>query len=216
MFGYSISNKAILTSLIVLLLAGNINSHFSLEKTIQGYGIEKAESLYDHVYGEKQNWITVGKTLGKMFEGENVIISTGASGAIPYFSKLPAVDFLGLCDKKIPEIAEKFTIVPGHRIISPLEYLVNRKVNLILEPNAFMMSEREFMLWVRYAGWRSMYQLNINVDRPVNGRLIQEAQLLAIPIEPGHVLVAWYLTPHPAVERAIKEYNLRRIKLVRR
>lgn len=212
----SIKNPAILTALAVLLLLGNVNSRFTLEKTVQGYGIEKAESLVSHVSGPEQNWVGIGKKLREMFEGTGVSIAAGAAGAIPYYSGLKAVDFLGLCDAEVPKIAEKFTIVPGHRIIAPLEYLVNRKVNLIIEPNNFMMSKRDFQMWVRLAGWRSMYKLNLNVDRPVNGKLINEALLLAIPIEPDHVLVVWYLTPHPAIEEAIGKYGLNRIRLERR
>ncbi len=212
----SIRNPATLTALAVLLLIGNVNSRFTLEKTVQGYGIEKAESLVNHVSGVEQNWTGIGKKLRDMFEGTDVSIAAGAAGAIPYYSGLKAVDFLGLCDAEVPTIAEKFTIVPGHRIIAPLEYLVNRKVNLIIEPNNFMMTKREFQMWVRVAGWRSMYKLNLNVDKTVNGSLINEARLIAIPIEPDHVLVAWYLTPHPAVEEAIGEFGLNRIRLSRR
>ena len=212
----SIKNPAILTALAALLLIGNVNSRFTLEKTVQGYGIEKAESLVSHVSGEVQNWTGIGKKLGEMFEGTDVSIAVGAAGAIPYYSGLRAIDFLGLCDAEIPKIGEKFTIVPGHRIIAPIEYLVNRKVNLIIEPNNFMMSKRNFQSWVRVAGWRSMYKLNLNVDKMVNGSLINEARFLAIPIEPDHVLVAWYLTNHPAIEEAIGKYGLNRIRLNRR
>ncbi len=210
-----IMDKGVLAALIVLLLLGNLNNQIGLEKTVYGYGIEKAESLTKHVKGDEQDWIVIGKILKEMFGGSSVLIATGPSGAIPYYSELPAVDILGLCDPAIPKIGEKFTIVPGHRIIAPLEYLVNRGVNLIIEPNNFMMHRNDFQLWVRLAGWRSMYKLNLNVDRPVNGRLIQEARLLVIPVNENYVLIAWYLTPHPAIEEAIREFGLKRIRLVR-
>ncbi|MBC8466143.1 hypothetical protein H8D57_03865, partial [bacterium] len=212
----SINNRKILSVLIIVLLLGNLNTFFTIKKTVQSYGIEPVESLVEHVNGEDQNWVGIGKKLKEMFPDSNVSIAIGAAGAIPYYSGLKSIDFLGLCDKRIPEIAEKFSIVPGHRIIAPLEYLVNRRVNLIVEPNSFMMRQRDYHQWVRSAGWHSMYKLNINVDRPVNGYLISEANWLVIPIDSDHVMVVWYLTPHPAVEEAIAENNLNRIQLVRR
>jgi len=56
----------------------------------------------------------------------------------------------------------------------------------------------------------------LDVDKPVNGRLIDEATWVAIPVGAEHYLLAWYLKPHPAVDRAIAEYGLSRVRMVRR
>jgi arabinofuranosyltransferase len=43
--------------------------------------------------------IVVGKTLARMFEHERPLVAVDAAGAIPYASKLPALDMLGLTDR---------------------------------------------------------------------------------------------------------------------
>ncbi len=212
----SVRSRKTLAALVLALLLGNLNSHLVMGNVVNCYGIESICSLRSHLESPSQNWIGIGDKLGEMFGGTDVLISAGAAGAIPYYSKLRAVDFCGLCDAEIPRIGDQFSVVPGHRVVATLEYLVDRKVNLIIEPNNFMVSDDMVKLGMRAAKWRDLRRHYINIDRPVHGRLIEEAVLLAIPIGQNHSLIAWYLTPHPAVEQAIEKYGLELVHVFRR
>lgn len=211
----SISNRAVVAALAATLLLGNVNNLFALEKTVYGYGIESMNSLVSHIRGERGDWEGIGKKLGEYFGDTDVTIAVGAAGAIPYYSGLRSVDFLGLCDGEIYKISQPFGMVPGHRVVAPLEYIVNRGVNLFIEPNSFMMREMEFRRWLRTATWQEMFKFYVDVNRPVNGLPLNESVLLGIPIKPGYTLITWYMNPHPAVEAAIGEHGFKRLRLRR-
>lgn len=212
----SISNRKIAIALAAALFLGNINAGFGLGTTLFGYGIESVRDLTGHLRNPRQDWIRIGKRLNEMFKGTDVIIAVGAAGAIPYYSELPSVDFIGLCDPVIPEIAEPFTIVPGHRIIAPFEYIVDRKVNLIIEPNNFLMRKETYEYWRRTVTWGDLGRLYLDLNQPVHGEYINKITLLAIPIRSDSYLIAFYLTPHPEVDRVINEYDLDKIPVYRR
>ena len=61
-------------------------------------GTESVRQLRDYVSGESGSWELAGKSLGELFPEGGVTIATTAAGAIPYYSKLPAVDMLGMND----------------------------------------------------------------------------------------------------------------------
>lgn len=211
----SFLNRKTLFALVLALSLGNLNAYFALGNVINGYGLENIRSLRDHLNSPSQNWIGIGRKLGEMFGGTDVLISAGAAGAIPYYSKLNSVDFCGLCDAEIPQKGDPFSIVPGHRVVATLEYLVDRKVNLVIEPNNFMVNNDMLKFGLRAAKWRDLRRHYINIDKPVHGRPIEEAVLIAIPVGENYSLIAWYLTPHPAVDRAIEEYSLDRVRVMR-
>ncbi len=210
-----IKDKRILTALILALCLGTFNHFHFMSKVFFSYHVERVEQLRDHVYAPGENWVAIGKKLGVLFEGTDVTLGIGAAGVIPYYSKLRSVDFMGLNDKVIPKIGESFSSMPGHRLIAPLEYLVNRDVNLVIQPIQLMIPEHQFFKWRRLANWQDIGRFFLDIDKPVNGAIMNEVQLICIPIEPKHYLVTWYLNPHEAVDRAIREHGLIRIKLVR-
>lgn len=201
-------------ALAALMLIGPIHARFALGKSLNGFGIEPLGDLVNHLHGDG-DWVNIGKRLKELFGGSDVIIAVGAAGAIPYYSELPSVDFIGLCDPVIPKIAERFTVVPGHRIIAPLEYIVERGVNLVVEPNNFLLSDPEYEAWRRFVHWYDIHRFYLDVNKPVRGRLINEARLIVIPIRPGNRLVVWYLNPHPAVDAAINKLGLEVVRLAR-
>ncbi len=212
----NIADRKLVTALVAALFLGTFNNMFTFGRMFYSYGIETSESLRDHITAPGENWMMIGKRLGELFEGTDVTVAVGAAGVIPYYSGLKSVDFIGLTDKVIPRIGEPFSTMPGHRVIAPLEYLYQRGVNLIVQPINLMFSERDFRLWARAATWREIYKFFMDVDKPLQGRILGEVQLIGIPVDKGYTLVAWYLTPHEAIDRVIREQGLRRIRLTRR
>ncbi|MDP8228925.1 MAG: hypothetical protein P9M15_05680 [Candidatus Electryoneaceae bacterium] len=211
-----ISDNRLRTALIIVLLLGTFHHTFAFKRIILGYGVEKVNELADHLVRPDQNWNAVGKRLNELFGGTDVVLGVGPAGAIPYYCNTTCIDLIGLTDAEIPKIAESFSVVPGHRIISPLDYLYHRGVNLVIQPVSLMIPTQEFPMWVGYARWSNIHHFFLDVDNPGKGRRIDEAILLGIPINDDYILITWYMTPSETVERVIREQNLRRIRLVRR
>lgn len=180
------------------------------------YGMESTADLKNHLLSPRENWIGIGKRLGEYFKNSDVIISVGAAGAIPYFSRLRSVDFIGLTDPEMVKVAHPFTRVPGHRIIAPIDYLITRGVNLVVEPNNFMFERGLFLAWAQRASWSDLqYRLYFDLSQPVRGKPLTELTFLGIPIDGQYVLAAWYLQPHPFIERKAQEEGWMRVVIRR-
>ena len=211
-----IADRSLRIALIVVLLLGTFHHTFAFKQVIVGYGVEKVNELADHLVRPDQNWNAVGKRLNELFGGTDVVLGVGPAGAIPYYCRATCIDLIGLTDPEIPKIAESFSVVAGHRIISPLDYLYRRGVNLVIQPVTLMIPKEEFPMWVAYAGWSKIYHFYLDVDNPGEGRTINEAVLLGIPINDDYILITWYMTPNETVDRVIREHGFRQIRLVRR
>ncbi len=212
---YFISDKRIVVALIFALCLGTVNNFHFMSERFYSYRVERVEALRDHIYSPSENWIVIGHKMHDLFGGTDVTLALGAAGTIPYYSELRTLDFIGLTDRTVPKIGEPFSSMPGHRIIAPLEYMVNYDVNIIIQPIRLMLQGYNFRMFSRLAQWDSIYRFFIDIDKPINGEIINEVQLIGIPIERGYYLVVWYLNPHEAVERAIEDHGLKRIRLSR-
>ncbi len=204
---WQFKSTVVTLALMAGLALGTLQSSFALERLLFGYGVENVQHLRGHLYGRSENWVLIGQKLKGYFEGSDVIISVGAAGAIPYYSDLKAVDFLGLTDKEIAKNNEPFSRVPGHRVICRLDYLAQRGVNLIVEPNNHMMTMQEFSVWQRGISWRDAYQFYLDPDKRVKGVIIDQITLIAMPVDDENILIVWYLKPHPLIDKVIAEKN---------
>jgi len=213
-FSIIMSKKAIL-ALIAGMLLGNINSFFTIEKTVVTYGIETVENLAFHLSEDQQNWTDVGIRLKEVFGDKDVSIALAAAGAIPYYSGLPSIDYLGLCDAKIPEIGHHLSNVPGHRIIAPLEYMFDRRANLLIDPINYMVPNSEVQQIIRNADWRLMDKMHLKINELVYGNYINEATWLVIEINDKYSLLVWYITPEPEVDAIIRKHGFKRFRLHR-
>ena len=208
-------DKRVAYLLIAGLFLGTINNSLSFGSTIRGWGVQQAAILSRPLSGPGENWIGIGKKLKEYFGGRNVTIALGSCGAIPYYSELKTVDMLGINDAVVPEIGNGLGVMAGHRIIAPLYYLRDRGVNLVLWPNNFNRHTEDFHDWIKRANWESLYRYYLDIDRPVNGVLINEANLLGIPIDESLFTVAWYLTPHPAIDEVARENGFVKVRIGR-
>ncbi|MFN3820761.1 MAG: ArnT family glycosyltransferase [bacterium] len=200
------------TALSLGILAGAVHAIW----VVLPYGMESAKDLKNHLLSPRENWIGIGKRLGELFGGTDVVISVGAGGAIPYFSGLKCVDFIGLTDSGLAKVGIPFTRVPGHRLIAPVEYLRQRGVHLIIEPNNYMFDRKTFSAWSQQASWLDLqYRFYFDLDRPIRGERINEVTFVGIPIDEEFTLAAWYLQFHREVERKIAEEGWKRVVIRR-
>ncbi len=200
-------SMVITSALLIGLGLGTIHSSFALERVLFGYGVESVWHLRGHLNGRTENWVLIGQRLKEYFGGSDIVISAGAAGAIPYYSELKAVDFLGLTDKEIAKNNEPFSRVPGHRVICSLDYLAKKDVNLIIEPNNHMLTQQEFAVWQRMVSWRDAYEFYLDPDKRVKSGIIDQIRLIAMPIDEENTLIVWYLTPDPLIDKVIAEKN---------
>lgn len=151
-----------------------------------------------------ERWDRVGAPLGEALEGTDALIALHAVGAIPYYSRLRTVDMLGLTDAQIAREgipAPPTYRRPGHRRMASLAQLRARGVNLVLAAPTVLPTRalREdpaaparLRAWPRSGLW----------FEDVRGT---RATVVAIPISPAESILAWYLTPSPALDARIRE-----------
>ena len=149
------------------------------------------------------SWKGKGELLAREFPGGPDVpgqptLAVAPLGVLPYFADLTTVDMLGLTD---PYIARNGYAIepyyPGHVRMAPVDYLVDREVNLVLgqpgatdpEPDreAYRLSEITFV-------WPSVDLRSLPED----------AQVIEVPQIDGQVWLIVYLTQNDKVDEAIE------------
>ncbi|HEX9809266.1 MAG TPA: glycosyltransferase family 39 protein [Alphaproteobacteria bacterium] len=169
----------------------------------QGHGIDSVPALNSYVRGRGVNWTGVGQALGSVFPPatEKPTIATTAAGAIPFYSGLPTIDQYGLNDRWIARNAPQVGARPGHGRPAPLAYLERRGVNLVLGHPRLMRADA---LAIEHTPqWFHVFP--DEESRPRTEAVVARAPVVLLPVGEGYVLPMLYLTPHPAVARAIAE-----------
>ena len=145
---------------------------------------------------------SVGRDLAATFPGgldepNQVRMAIGSLGIWSYESQLPTVDLLGLTDPVVARRGEALNVYyPGHLRLAPLDYLVERSVNLVAMVRVIERRDPDRRTY-RLSEVTKLYPV---VDL---GELPPTARVVEIPIANDDVWMAIYLTPHPAVDRAI-------------
>jgi len=166
------------------------------------YAVETIQGLQSHLYDE--HWIEIGKKLGEIFPDKSVSIAVTAAGAIAFYSGLQTIDMLGLNDKYIARHGNEYVDFPGHQKVASLDYLIQRKVHLIIahpriiDPN-ITITEKDYINAFSYYV-------------PKN-RLSFEHKLVAIPMTKDYSLLTFYLTPDPTIDMLITEQKWQVISL---
>jgi hypothetical protein len=87
------------------------------------YMIESIEELSQNA----RRWGRLGKFMNTAMRSHE-LIAVGPAGAIPYYSELPTVDMLGLCDAWVARHGNPASNAAGHGKAAPSEYLNRRGV----------------------------------------------------------------------------------------
>ena len=171
-------------------------------------GIEDIDMLASHLTAPVQDWEGVGKQLhADLPAGSSVLVATTAAGAIPYYSKLPSLDMLGLTDAEVARDGLLFEAQRNHTRIASIDLLVARGVNLMVGQPWLRRP------WLRRPPPRRSYRLaslrGFNVFKELRrDQLPSTARIVEVPLPPGgggeRVLVALYLHPHPDVEELLR------------
>jgi len=151
------------------------------------------------------NWSRLGDRLREDLRGTNARLALHPVGAIPYYSELETVDMWGLNDLWIARHGQEVPAAyprPGHRRHATLAYLEEQSVHLVIgEPTRIARGEltrlaqpRAFALWIQSA-------ISFNQER------VQQATLVAMPLDEKEALLMWYLTPSPQINRAIVQHG---------
>ncbi|UZS00146.1 hypothetical protein [Chondrinema litorale] len=166
------------------------------------FGIESIENLSNHLYNENEDWVTIGKKLNTYFGTDsNVTIGVNPAGAIPFYSKLKSIDMLGLNDKWIAINGLPYRRTPGHFKITSLDYLLERKVNIVIgKPimvnNNFLEIERD-----KYSlAYLKKILPTIDIES-----FSAPQYILEIPISKNYTLVTWYLIKNPVIDNLISQ-----------
>lgn len=188
-----------------LLVVGSLQHAVVYNRTSHRDGIQSVWHLKSLLWAEEENWVGIGTTLHQLFgEDSSVVIATTAAGAIPYYSRLTTIDMLGLNDRWIAQHGLTRRAAPGHRRQPTLDYLLERRVNLMLGHPRLVWEETPGPLYVQE------YPVPRYVAGLAEGRKFPRGlKALEIPIDRGYRLVVLYLTPSAAVDRAIREHGWR-------
>lgn len=162
--------------------------------------IESVRRLRSHLESEDQNWIGIGHVLNREFGADtSFAIATTAAGAIPYYSGLRAVDMLGLADRWIGRHGPIASDVPGHRRSATLDYLIERRVNLVIG--------HPMMVWDSThgpVGPRDVPASPYLAGAASGFAVPPGARAVEIPIDRGYRLRALELVPNVTLDRAVR------------
>jgi hypothetical protein len=157
------------------------------------------------------NWARIGQALERELEGSGAILSTTATGAIPFYSRLATIDQWGLNDLEValhgnpPRQSRR----PGHRRHASLSYLKARGVNLVighpqLIPRGHLTGGQD-PRWLHR--WITLVLSN-------NQEPIGRATVVAMPVDAKEALLMWYLTPSAAIDRVIAVHEWEAVGVV--
>ena len=202
-----VANRTMRTVLLALVVAGSFLHAVWYGKGLLKRDPESVGQLAGHLTGPDQNWVGIGRALGQAFgPNSDVVIATTAAGAIPYYSGMRTVDMLGLNDPWVARNGRLLRPRAGHRRAATLEYLVQRRVNLVIGHPTLVDSDSAAAAVEPAAfipGFRD------TDDIPDSARIVE------IPIDCGYRLVALYLTPSARADSVIaaRRWRVRPVRL---
>jgi hypothetical protein len=147
-------------------------------------------------------------------ESANTVkIATTAAGAIPYYSRLPTVDMLGLNDKWVARNGPIVSSRPGHQKRATMEYLVKQNVNLVVgHPQVELISaisREEYSI-------HDLEQFIFFSISEIEANLIPAtAKVVEIPLDSDYKITVLYLTQHSYIEELIQDLELNTYEITR-
>ena len=184
------------TALVMLLLAGALHHLVTFDTR---RGIEAIARLTEHLHGPASDWVGVGRTLGRDLGSTDTLVAVTPAGAIPYYSRLPALDMLGLTDRWVARNGLPVLSQPGHRRLAPYSYLVSEGVHLVVGHPWITPIPDPSRRSYRYS---DLMRRGYLADRePIT--FAPNVRVVEVPLDGKRALVALYLTSHPAIDALI-------------
>ena len=185
------TRAALLTSLV---LAGGISAYRS-PKVAKPIG--SPLPLSELVVTPEQEWFEIGTVLGAAFASAvQPKIAVVPAGIIPYLSRLPAVDMLGLNDPDVRQFIYSPNELIGHRYLAPLDHLERRRVHFLI---AYPLVRSRLAPGARYRFADFARRPYAYTDEyRLKGR-----EVIELPLSRGRVMFMVYLTEDPAVTARI-------------
>ncbi|HKZ02944.1 MAG TPA: hypothetical protein VJ180_11920, partial [Pyrinomonadaceae bacterium] len=200
----AIKARTVTTALVFLTLLGSIHHALSFN----GWSnIESVKHLSDYVRDKSDNWVGVGKTLGRALNYDSdVTIAVTAAGAIPYYSRLRSIDMLGMSDRWVARHGVSFNPgFPGHQRVAPLSYLIERDVNLIVGHP--MIVDNGFAISRLTESPDAFGYLKLFGANPY--KVAHLLKILEVRLDPESRLLLGYLNRSATVDAAIKRNGWR-------
>ncbi|HVM96320.1 MAG TPA: hypothetical protein VMT89_08015, partial [Candidatus Acidoferrales bacterium] len=154
-------------------------------------------------------WVEIGRRLHDAFAGDDQpSIAVTAAGAIPFYSQLPAVDMLGLCDPDVDQFLVRRRMNVGHERLIPLHLLRQRGVNFLIGHPRLAEQRAIGAQPFTYADFTRPGLFLFPDESDLYG-----ADLIEMPLSSGEELLMVYLTPTPAINARLAQLGWRRYPL---
>ncbi len=202
---FELQHRGARVVLVTLLVVG---SGLHALRFTDGGNLDSVATLAGYIENEWDHWPRVGEVLGELFGGapEPVMIATTAAGAVPYMSRLPTIDMLGLNDLWVARHGVLRGSRTGHGRHADFQYLLRRRVHLVLgHPRVGLRTEvmvGETTFPVHRLAWFSL----VGVEPQA---IPQSSRVLEIPIDANYAIQVLYLVRHPRVDEVIEQQGLR-------
>jgi len=195
-----VKKKEIQIILVLFVLAGALHHRYGFGVYFDNRHITTIEKLSVYYPKPERNWPEAGRVLGKLLRyDQDILIATGAAGAIPYFSRLRTIDQLGLNDKWIARNGRISGLRPGHQRRSTLDYLLKRNVDLVLGG-----AKLDCGPGIDRKKFTVEYLRRYGVIITKRSEIPDHSQILEIPINQNCSLMALYLTDNARIAAAIE------------
>jgi len=164
-------------------------------------GLSSVPDLRKCVVGET-GWPRIGEMLSQTFHDmPGLRMAMTPAGAIPYYSRLPVLDMLGLNEPEVARHGALLSDRAGHRRIATIAYLRAQGVNLVIAhptlvprnagPPTYHLHDERMLEMFLFRGMPDPESLPAN------------ARMLAIPFTDDKALLVIYLTPRADLDARI-------------
>jgi len=169
-------------------------------------GIESIRELNAHVLEGPEHWKKVGEAYKRYFGDiePTPILALGAAGAMPYYSRLPVIDMLGLTDAWVAKHGEVYSTRPGHQRAGNHAYLIERQVNFYTGQIKNVRRQDDPSRHCDIPPYDSYFQLL----SPLEDRLPDNFSFIVMPVADEWVYQVLYMRPTPEIDAAIEKHGL--------
>lgn len=167
---------------------------------VQDHIVMSTAKLDVSIKEDKQPAIAIGKALRIFKEAGEVYIAMRGVGAIPYYSDLKTLDLFGLTEPWVARHGVPHGQTPGHQIIAPFYYLMEKGVHLIkggvisketTDSSSYLKSDLRKILFVG------------SLDLVPNNTTV-----LLLPIDDSTYVELFYINKTEDIDRLIESYNI--------